>query len=243
MIIDFSQYRQIVILTGAGVSTASGLHTYRGEGGIWEEHNVEEYGHVDRLNDHPDRIWKLFGSLRDELKTAKPNTAHFALAELENSLRPEQTFTLITQNIDNLHQQAGSQNVIELHGSILFSKCSNPDCTLKPFTEDDSHQNEVPLCPECNHPLRPDIVLFGEMIPGAKDWQVKHALRDCDLFISIGTSGSVYPAANFVRSAEYAGARTLCINLEATSPPNPAFKEEYLGKAEEILPDMFGLTS
>jgi len=242
MKIDFSQYQQIVVLTGAGVSTASGLHTYRGKGGVWEKYNVEEYGHVVRLDDHPDRIWQLFGPLRDELKTAKPNAAHYALAELEKTLRPSQELTLITQNIDGLHQQAGSQNVIELHGTIRLTKCSNSDCILKPYADNESHQNEVPICPECNHPLRPDIVLFGEMIPGAKDWIVKHALRDCDLFISIGTSSSVYPAANFVRSAEYAGARTICINLDPTSPPNPAFIEEYLGKAEEVLPEIFGLT-
>lgn len=242
MKIDFSQYKQIVVLTGAGVSTASGLHTYRGKDGIWEEYDVEEYGHVNRLNDHPDRIWKLFGPLRDELKTAQPNAAHYALAELEKNLKPEQEFTLITQNIDNLHQQAGSRNIIELHGTVLITKCSDPNCTLKPYPDDNSHQNEVPICPECDHPLRPDIVLFGEMIPGGKDWHVKRALRDCDLFISIGTSGSVYPASNFVRSAEYAGARTIYINLDPMSPPNPAFKEEHLGKAEEILPQLFGLT-
>jgi len=241
MIIDFSQYKQIVILTGAGVSTASGLHTYRGEGGIWTKYNVEEYGHVDRLNDHPDKIWTLFGPLRNELKSAKPNAAHYSLVALEKTLKPDQAFTLITQNIDNLHQQAGSRNVIECHGSILFTKCSNPFCDLNPYIDDDPHQNETPLCPECNHPLRPDIVLFGETIPGDKDRLIKRSLRDCDLFISIGTSGSVYPAANFVRSAQYAGARTICLNLEAMSPPNPAFKEEYLGKAEDILPVMFGI--
>jgi len=241
MKIDFSQYKQIVILTGAGISTASGLHTYRGKNGIWEKYNIEEYGHVDRLTDHPEKIWTLFGALRDELKTAQPNAAHYALAELEKTRTPFQEFTLITQNIDRLHQQAGSQNVIECHGNILHTKCSNTNCDLQPYIDDNSHQNKIPLCPNCHNPLRPDIVLFGEMIPNDKDWLIKHALRNCDLFISIGTSGSVYPAASFVRSAEYAGARTICINLDPMSPPNPAFKEEYLGKAEKILPDMFNV--
>ncbi len=237
--IDFSQYKHIVILTGAGISTASGLHTYRGQGGIWEKYDVEEYGHADRLNDHPEHIWTLFGPLRDELKSAKPNAAHKALAKLEKSLDASQEFTLITQNIDGLHKLAGSKNLINLHGSIHLTKCSNPECDLLAYNDDDAHQNEAPRCLKCGSPLRPDIVLFGEMIPGGRDWTVKRALRDCDLFISIGTSGSVYPAANFVRSAEYAGARTIYINLDPMMPPNPSFKEEYLGKAEALLPELF----
>ncbi len=238
--IDVSNYKQIVILTGAGVSAASGLHTYRGAGGIWEKYDVEQYGHVDRLEDHPEQIWELFGPLRKEIKTARPNAAHEVLAQLEKSLSPEQKFTLITQNIDGLHQQAGSRNVIEFHGNIHRTKCANPDCVQTPYIDQDPHQNEAPRCPQCNNSLRPDIVLFGEQIPAKRDWLAKHALRDCDLFIAIGTSGSVYPASSFVRSADYAGARTVCINLEPTSPPNPYFKEEYLGKAEERLPALFG---
>jgi len=241
MKIDIAQYKRIVILTGAGISSASGLHTYRGKNGIWEKYDVEKYGHVDRLKDHPEHIWELFGSLRSELKTAQPNAAHYALAELEKKLDASQEFTLITQNIDELHQNAGSKNVIELHGTIKQTLCSNKDCTTQTYNDTEPHLHTAPICPKCNHPLRPNIVLFGEMIPGGRDWMVKRALRDCDLFISIGTSGSVYPAANFVRSAEYVGARTICINLDAMTPPNPAFKEEYLGKAEEILPEMFGV--
>jgi len=168
MKIDVSQYRQIIVLTGAGISTASGLHTYRGEGGVWDKYDVEEYGHVDRLSEHPDRIWKLFGPLRDPLKNAKPNTAHFVLAELEKNLNASQKFTLITQNVDGLHQQAGSQNLIELHGTIHLTKCANPKCSLESYADNNSYLNETPLCPECNHPLRPDIVLFGEMIPEDK---------------------------------------------------------------------------
>ena len=105
MNIDLSDYRQIVILTGAGISAASGLHTYRGPGGIWEKYDVEAYGHVDRLKDHPEHIWELFGPLRDKIKAAQPNTAHEVLAELGKSLTPEQKFTLITQNIDGLHSK------------------------------------------------------------------------------------------------------------------------------------------
>lgn len=242
MKIDISQYEHIVILTGAGVSAASGLHTYRGQNGLWEKYEIEEQGHVDRLTDHPEKTWQLFGPLRNELKTAQPNAAHYALAELEKSLGTSQAFTLITQNIDGLHQQAGSKNVIELHGTIHQTKCANPDCDLKTYPDNNAHLNKAPSCPECSHPLRPDIVLFGEIVPDNKDLLVRLSLRQCDLFLAIGTSGSVYPAAHLVRFADYAGARTIYINLDPMLPPNAAFVEEYLGKAEEILPDMFGIT-
>jgi NAD-dependent deacetylase len=237
--IDIQQYKNIVILTGAGVSAASGIRTYRGQDGIWNEFDVQEYGHVDRLHDKPERIWQLFGPLRTQLATAKPNNAHETLAKLERSLHSHQSFVLITQNVDGLHQCAGSKNVIELHGSILKTRCANPDCSLPPYVDADPHDSTVLQCSVCSGVLRPDIVLFGELIPAEQSWQSKRALRDCDLFISIGTSGTVSPASNFVRSAEYAGARTIYINLEKMQPHNPAFKEECLGKAEVVLPELF----
>ena len=234
MKINIRQYNNIVILTGAGISAGSGIRTYRGDGGVWKEFDVQEYGHVDRLRDKPERIWQLFGPLRTQLATAKPNRAHEILAKVESSLSPDQNFVLITQNVDGLHQRAGSKNVIELHGTIYQSRCANPDCSLPPFLDTDSHSSDVPTCPVCSTVLKPDVVLFGEYIPAEKSWLAKRALRDCDLFISIGTSGTVSPAANFVRSAEYAGARTIYVNLEKMVPTNPAYKEELLGKAEVI---------
>lgn len=241
MKIDISQYKQIVILTGAGISAASGIRTYRGKDGVWDEYDVQEYGHVDRLQDKPEHIWELFGPLRSQLATAEPNQAHFVLAELEKKLLPEQQFVLITQNVDGLHQRSGSANVIELHGTIRQTTCSNTDCDLNPFEDTDPHTDDIPLCPGCGAVLRPDIVLFGETIPPYQSWQSKRALRDCDLFIAIGTSGTVSPASNFVRSAKYAGARTIYLNLEPMTPPNPEFMEEYLGKAEVVLAELLGI--
>jgi len=144
MKIDISQYQHIVILTGAGVSTASGIRTYRGAGGVWDEY-VEEYGHVDRLSDHPERIWQLLGPLRSQLLTAQPNNAHTILAELEKKLRPSQQFLLITQNVDGLHQRGGSMNVIELHGTLSETRCSNQQCDLIPFTDTDPHSGCIRL--------------------------------------------------------------------------------------------------
>ncbi len=238
MKINIKNYKQIVVLTGAGISAASGIRTYRGENGVWQEFDVGQHGRVDRLKDNPQQIWTLFGALRAQLKSAMPNQAHLALAALEQNLRPDQQFTLITQNVDGLHQRAGSVNVVELHGNIRYTKCANAACDLAPFTDENTYADAVPRCSKCGDVLRPDIVLFGEMIPALPGWQAKRALRECDLFMAIGTSGSVAPASNFVRSAEYAGARTIYINLDPMEPRNPAFKEEYLGKAEELLPAM-----
>lgn len=238
MRIDLSKYRRIVVLTGAGVSAASGIRTYRGPGGLWNEHDVQEYGHVDRLKDRPEQIWKLFGSLRAQVPSVVHNRAHRVLATLEERLRPDQQFLLITQNIDGLHQRAGSRNVVELHGSVHETRCTNAECALEPFHDTLSHTEAVPHCPNCGGVLRPGVVLFGEQIPAMPSWQAKRALRDCDLFLSIGTSGVVEPAASFVRSAKYAGARTIYINLDPMKIRNPEFDEEYLGKSEELLPQL-----
>jgi NAD-dependent deacetylase len=161
-----------------------------------------------------------------------------ALVRLEYNLKPHQQFLLITQNIDGLHQKAGSQNVVELHGTVRRTRCTNDSCISEPFTDNDPHDKQLPRCSTCQSPLRPDIVLFNEEIPPDASWQSKRALRDCDLFIAVGTSGTVSPASNFVRSADYAGARTILVNLEPMNPKNPYFKEEYLGKAEEVLPTL-----
>jgi NAD-dependent deacetylase len=243
MRIDLCSYSRIVILTGAGISAASGLRTFRGSGGVWEEYNVEEFGNARALKERPLEMWRLFGGMRASVQNAIPNPAHLALARWEARLGHDQQFLLVTQNVDALHQRAGSRRVVELHGNIAFTRCSNTACNLEPYHDTEVHDRSVPRCPKCGSALRPDVVLFGEAIPALASWETQRALRDCDLFIAIGTSGMVAPAANFVRSAEYAGARTILVNLEAMSPPDPAFKEEYLGKAEEVLPRLLGLDS
>ncbi|MFY9824591.1 MAG: NAD-dependent deacylase [Thermoanaerobaculia bacterium] len=239
--IDVARYQNIVVLTGAGVSAGSGLRTYRGPGGVWEEYNVEEYGHIRSFRARPQTTWRLYGSRRESLRAAEPNAAHLALARLEARLRPDQRFLLITQNVDGLHHRAGSRNVVELHGNLRLTRCSNDACDLQPFADEAAHADQVPVCPRCGSVLRPDIVLFGEPIAADADWTVRRALRDCDLFLAIGTSGLVTPAANFVLAAEYAGARTIYVNLEPMDPPNRAFQEVYLGKAEEVLPELLGV--
>lgn len=241
MHIDPKRYSRIVILTGAGISAGSGLRTYRGPDGVWEAYEVERFGHASALRERPEETWRLFGGMREPVLAAEPNAAHLALSAWEASLCPGQEFLLVTQNVDGLHQRAGSRNVVELHGNILFTRCSNVACDLELYRDEKLHTERVPLCPRCGEVLRPDVVLFGEAIPSHPQWTVKRALRDCDLFIAIGTSGLVSPAANYVRGAEYAGARTILVNLEPMDPPHPAFKEQYLGRAEDTVPRLLGM--
>ena len=239
--LDIHRYARIVVLTGAGISAASGLRTYRGPDGVWEEHDVELMGHVTALLHNPADTWRLFGGMRVPVRQAQPNAAHRALAQLEARLQPHQQMLLVTQNVDGLHQAAGSRNVCEIHGNLLHTRCSHAACDLPRFRDEAAHAQAVPRCPRCGSALRPDVVLFGEALPLPASWAVKRALRDCDLFLAVGTSGVVEPAASYVRGAQYAGARTILVNLEPLARPNPAFQEQVLGRAEEVLPRLLGL--
>jgi NAD-dependent deacetylase len=232
--VDWSEYSQIVVLTGAGISVASGLPTYRGSGGLWEEHDVGQVADREALERDPDAVWRFFARSMQAVRDARPNPAHLALARLEARLgRP---VTILTQNIDGLHQRAGSGTVVELHGTLFRSRCTA--CDFQRGQELDVSREGAPRCPACNSALRPDVVLFGEPLPVDAERAAKKALRDCDLFLAVGTSGTVSPAASFVRWAEYAGARTILLNLEPMQPRNPAFREEYLGPAEVTLPGL-----
>lgn len=239
--IRLAQYKQIVFLTGAGISVASGLPTYRGQGGLWEKGDTAKVSSVDILKEEPQAIWQFFGPLRKKITSVEPNAAHFALANLEQNLSANQRLTVITQNIDQLHQRSGSRNVVELHGSLFSTKCSSPNCTLEPYEDFDAHESSLPQCTICGAMLRPNIVLFGEMIPAEPDWLTKRALRNVDLFIAVGTSGLVSPACDFVRSAKYAAARTVLVNLEPMLGSNSGFDEELLGPAEEVLPKLLAI--
>lgn len=241
MELELERYRQIVVLTGAGVSVASGLRPYRGPGGWWTEHpEHREMATAKAAKADPMSTWHAFGSLRGALAVASPNPAHLALARAETQRPAGTTLTVITQNIEGLHRAAGSRNVIELHGNLSRTRCSDPTCDLEPF-EDQTVPETLPRCPRCYAPLRPDVVLFEEPMAARPEWESKRVLRECDLFLAVGTSGTVSPAANFVRSAEYAGARTIFVNLEPLEVPNPAFQETVLGPAESVLPRLLGV--
>ncbi len=237
--LKLKQYKNIVVLTGAGISVASGLPTYRGIGGLWEDGDTARLSTVDIIESDPQAAWRFWGSLRTKADCAQPNRAHETLANCQKYLEPGQSLTVITQNIDGLHQRAGSNDVIELHGSLFVTRCSSAPCSLKPYADKEPHEGALPRCSICHGLLRPDIVFFGEPIPAKADWLAKRALRACDLFLAVGTSGTVSPACDFVRSAQYVGARTILANLEPMVSPNSVFDQEVLGPAEEVLPILF----
>ncbi|RYX85063.1 NAD-dependent deacylase [bacterium] len=238
--LDFQNYRQIVVLTGAGVSAPSGIPTFRGPlGGLAQELLPVSDGR--RVRELLPQMWELYGRLRGGSANVHPNVAHYALARWQKKWQDRAQITLVTQNVDGLQTRAGSEDVVEIHGSLLRSRCLNPTCpNAEPF-EDLVVPVEVPICPICGDALRPDITLFHEALPVEALHRTKRALRFCDLFLAIGTSGSVAPASEFVRSAFDAGARTILVNLTPLEVASPYFGETILGRVEEILPSLLGV--
>lgn len=226
-----TQYHRVVVLTGAGVSVASGLPTYRGPGGLWENDELAKIVHARSIPTRLPELWKLYSERRATALSVGPNAAHLAIAEAQRRW-PGQV-DVITQNVDNLHQRAGSEHVIELHGSGLRTRCTQ--CNLPPFYDEQSY-NTLPLCPACGAPLRPDVVLFGETLPDKATEQASVAVWGCDLFLVVGTSSVVIPAAYLLLDAHAAGARCVSVNIEATRHENPYLHDEFVGKAEELLP-------
>jgi NAD-dependent deacetylase len=220
---------KIVILTGAGISAESGLRTFRDAGGLWEGHRVEDVATPEAFARDPALVHQFYNLRRANAAGARPNAAHAALATLEAAGRYQ--VLLVTQNVDDLHERAGSQNVIHMHGSLAGALCAA--C---------GHRWPAPAamapadpCPACAaRATRPDIVWFGEM-PYRMD-EIWQALRAADLFVSIGTSGQVYPAAAFVQDAARAGVRTLELNLEPSAGAR-SFDEARHGPASRVVPD------
>ena len=221
--------RNIVVLTGAGVSAESGLATFRGPDGLWEGHRVEDVCTPEAFARDPGLVHAFYDARRTKLGTVDPNAAHRALARLDEEWAGD--LLLITQNVDDLHERAGSKRLIHMHGELTSAWCLGCDQRF-PWTEPMGESAECPGCGQRGM-VRPDIVWFGEM-PYQMD-RIDDALRRCDLFVSIGTSGAVYPAAGFVQSARYAGARTLEMNLEP-SLGSYLFHESRVGRAGDLVP-------
>lgn len=220
--------RNIVILTGAGVSAESGIDTFRGGGGLWEQHRVEDVATPEAFARDPDLVLRFYDMRRAAIQTKAPNAAHFALAELDRSWPGD--LLIVTQNVDDLHERAGAERVLHMHGEHLNAWCTACDMRSR-WT---GALIDRPGCPACGTAaLRPDIVWFGEM-PYRMD-EIYAALRGADLFVSIGTSGAVYPAAGLVRMARELGAETLELNLER-SQGSAWFHETRLGPATELVP-------
>lgn len=238
--LDLPPRARIVFLTGAGVSVASGIRPYRGPGGLWSEVDVEAYVTAAAIARDPRGCFRMHRSFAALAARAEPNASHRAIAELARA-RPAGHVTVITQNVDGLHQKAGAPRVIEIHGSLARLRCPDAACDGRASAPDPlGGADAPPPCPRCGALMRYDIVLFDEYLDPADERAAKEALRECDVFLAVGTSGVVFPAASYVREADYAGARTIFVNLEAPSPPNPYFDEVMLGRAEEILPVLLG---
>lgn len=220
--------RSIVILTGAGVSAESGIDTFRDAGGLWEQHRVEDVATPEAFERDPELVLRFYDMRREAIRTKRPNAAHLALARLDREWDGE--LLIVTQNVDDLHERAGASRVLHMHGEHLNAWCMACDVRSR-WT---GSLLGRPLCPECGEAaLRPDVVWFGE-VPYHMD-EIFAALRSADLFVSIGTSGAVYPAAGFVRSARDTGAATLELNLEP-SQGTLWFDEARHGPATQVVP-------
>ncbi len=220
--------RSIVILTGAGISAESGVPTFRGPDGLWEGHRVEDVATPQAFRRDPVLVQRFYDARRAALRNVMPNAAHLALARLDAEWPGE--LLLVTQNVDDLHERAGSRRLLHMHGELNSALCAACGAAT-PWTGD---LGDHPPCPRCAAPrLRPDIVWFGEM-PYHMD-RIGDAIAACDLFVSIGTSGAVYPAAGFVEWARDAGASTLELNLDP-SAGTPMFDEARHGPATQLVP-------
>ncbi|MDR0805747.1 MAG: NAD-dependent protein deacylase [Enterobacteriaceae bacterium] len=222
----------VVVLTGAGISAESGIRTFRADDGLWEEHRVEDVATPEGFVANPELVQSFYNDRRRQLLSPeiKPNDAHKALAKLEDLLG--NNFLLVTQNIDNLHERAGNMRVIHMHGELLKVRCTRSGKVSE--WKGDLTMNDRCYCCEPPQPMRPHIVWFGEM-PLEMD-TIDQAIAEADYFIAIGTSGNVYPAAGFVRTARLYGAHTVELNLEPSLVGN-SFEERHYGLASQVVPE------
>lgn len=224
-----------VVLTGAGVSAESGVPTFRGEDGIWKKFNAMELASVEGFMSNPKLVWEWYLFRRNVISNVKPNPGHLTLAAMENSIT---NFTLVTQNVDNLHREAGSRNIIELHGNISRNKCFKCGQPLENMEID---PDNLPLC-DCGGQIRPDVVWFGEMLPAEAILTAERKSEQADLFFSIGTGAEIFPAAQLPFVAKQTGAYLVEVNLTPTNVTAVA-DEVFQGKSGEILPEIWRAVS
>jgi NAD-dependent deacetylase len=224
--------QRVAALTGAGVSQESGLHTFRdAQVGLWAKYRPEELATPEAFARDPKLVWDWYAMRRTRTEGVQPNPGHYALAEMS---RRVPHFTLITQNVDGLHQRAGSQDVLELHGNISKVRCAECGRFASTWTEDGVN---VPRCSACGGVLRPHVVWFGESLPVSELESAVNASRTCNLFISIGTSGVVQPAASLAYAAKNRGALVVEVNAEETLL-TPKVDYFFKGRSGEILPEL-----
>ncbi len=231
--------RYIAVLTGAGVSAESGVPTFRGAGGFWkDEEEVMRLATLQGFLADPKRVWEWYDMRRQMAKSVEPNPGHNALAELEFiTTQRGAKFTLITQNIDGLHERAGSKSLVELHGNLWYARCLKT-CVSELFLLDQTPLPAYPpMCPKCGGMLRPHVVWFGELLDPLVLESAARAAISCDVMLVVGTSAQVYPAASLPYSARQNGATLIEINLEPTELTSSAYLS-VKGRSGEILPQV-----
>jgi NAD-dependent deacetylase len=231
LIEKLSDSNSIVFFTGAGISSESGIPTFRGKEGLWNEFKPEELANFNAFMRNPELVWEWYTYRKKIVHEAQPNPAHLTIAEMQNHFKD---VTVVTQNVDNLHRRAGSKRIFELHGNIERNFCIN----CKKFQNEElDFSKGVPKC-ECGGLIRPDVVWFGEYLPEDQFHGGEKASINSDVFFVVGTSAVVYPAAGLVYTAKASGATIVEINIEETEISS-SVNYSYFGKAGEILPRIF----
>jgi len=221
----------VTVLTGAGISAESGVPTFRGKDGLWQNHKVEELATIAAFQKNPQLFWQFYSWRRKALRDVKPNLGHYALVDFERYFKD---YLLVTQNVDNLHILAGSTKIVELHGNILRDRCTKCNAITVTAADPDS---QIPTCKKCGALVRPDVVLFGENLNEILLRKAQHAASECEVFFSIGTSGVVEPAASLPFLSKANGAFLVEINEEET-PFSVHSNEMLRGPAGKILPQL-----
>ena len=228
LIDTLSESESIVFFTGAGISSESGIPTFRGKAGIWNKLRPEELANFNAFIRNPEMVWEWYNHRKKIIHESQPNPAHLTIAEMQNHFND---VTVVTQNIDNLHRRAGSNTIFELHGNIERNYCIN---CKKFYNEELDFSKGVPKC-ECGGLIRPDVVWFGEYLPEDQFLGGEKAAINSDIFFVVGTSAIVYPAAGLVYTARQSGSSIVEINIEET-PFSSIADYSYFGKAGEVLP-------
>jgi NAD-dependent deacetylase len=235
MAIEIRKSDWVFVMTGAGVSAESGIPTFRGQDGLWEGHRLEDVATPQAFTRNPELVWRFYSMRRSVAAGCKPNPGHIALARLEEKLGSR--FLLCTQNVDSLHEAAGSRIVLHMHGELFESRCSDESCSSGPFRDANLYmqESEIPRC-GCGALIRPNIVWFGET-PMFMD-EIIPAIEECTIFLAVGSSGVVQPAASFAQIAKRNGAKSIYLGLESPSTAH-AFDQVVVGPSGERLPELF----
>ena len=242
--LDIGPTDSLVLMTGAGISAESGIPTFRDQGGLWHEYDISEVATPEGFARNPSLVWEFYSNRREQALKCEPNAGHHAISTLLDRQRASgSNAMLVTQNVDGLHERAATastEDLVRIHGSLFRTRCSSERCELEAYVDTELYYGEIPRCALCASMLRPGVVWFGEMLGFQEQRSALEAIQSCDWFITVGTSGTVYPVAGYVNDARRAGARTVLVNLDA--PDNVYFFDEfYQGRAAQILPILFGI--